>query len=370
MTRVNILTPGFTSPNGCAFLFPLVVHRQALREANIHVAFHHDDPDPAKLGDCDALILDSKFYSARWTAESDAVLVRIAALAEAAPRLFYFDITDSSGWDHARALPLVTAYVKNQLLKDRSLYLQPLYGYRLHADHYHRTVGVEDDDGARSEPVADPALLDKLHVGWNSGLADYSLLGPLRMSLYRRLPLPALLQAPSDYTAPDAPRPHPLSCRIGTGYARNSVAWQRRALRERLAARLSSNKLGRRAYLDELAQSQIVVSPFGLGEITLRDFEIFLAGALALKPDMSHMETWPDLFVGGETIATHCWDLTDLEETIDSLLSNEERRTAMAREAQERYRRHLVGEEAARLFVERFAAILRLGTEAKRQAGS
>ena len=368
MIQVNVLTPGFTSPNGCAFLFPLIVHRRALEESGIRVELHQDDSDPRRLGDCDVLILDSKFYSPRWIAESEAVLERIAALAAAAPKLFYFDITDSSGWDHARALPYVTAYFKNQLLKDRTAYLRPLYGHRLYADSYHRTEGAEDPDGASSEPIANPALLEKLHVAWNSGLADYSWLGPLRMALYRRVPLRALLRPPGRFVAADRPRPKEVSCRIGADYARASVAWQRRAMRQRLSARLSTDKLGRRRYLAELAESRIVVSPFGLGEITLRDFEIFLAGALALKPDMSHMETWPDLFRDGETIACHRWDLSDLEDKIEALLADEAGRIEIARNGQAAYRRHLVGREAAQIFAARFAAILRAGDETRAQA--
>ena len=366
--RVNVLTPGFTSPNGCAFLFPLIVHRRALQDLGIRLSLHLEDSDFRRLADCDVLILDSKYYSPRWIAESDAVLEKIAQLAAAAPKLFYFDITDSSGWDHTRALPYVTAYFKNQLLKDRTAYLRPLYGYRLYADLYHRTEGARDSDDARSEPITNPALLEKLHVGWNSGLADYSWLGPLRMALYRRMPLRGLLRLPSRFVAADRPRRKEVSCRIGADYARGSVAWQRQAVRRRLSHRLSTDKLARRGYLRELAESRIVVSPFGLGEITLRDFEIFLAGALALKPDMSHMETWPDLFRDGETIACHRWDLSDLEDKIEALLADEAGCVEIAQNAQAAYRRHLVGREAAQTFAERFADLLRAGEETRAQA--
>lgn len=368
MIQVRVLTPGFTSPNGCAFLFPLIVHRRALQDSGVRISLHNDDSDLRLLADCDVLILDSKFYSPRWIAESDGVLEKIAELAAAAPKLFYFDITDSSGWDHARALPHVTAYFKNQLLKDRTAYLQPFYGYRIYADYYHRTNGAEDPDDARSEPVANPALLEKLHVGWNSGLADYSLFGPLRMALFRHFPLRALLQPPSRFIGADRPRGKQVSCRIGADYARGSVAWQRRAMRQRLRQRLSTDKLDRRRYLRELAGSRVAISPFGLGEITLRDFEIFLSGALALKPDMSHMETWPDLFRDGETVVCHRWDLSDLEETIEGLLADDARRVEIAQDGQECYRRHLVGREAAQIFAERFAAILRVGDETRAQA--
>ena len=362
MTRVHILTPGFTSSNGCAFLFPLIVHRRALAESGITIAFHKSDAELAALTDCDVLIVDSKYYGPRWLEESSAVLDALARLAERTERLFYFDITDSSGFDHARALPLVTGYFKNQLLRDRSHYLRPLVGYRLHADHCHRNHGVEDEDKAVSEPVSDPALLDKLQLGWNSGLADYSAQGPGLAALYRKIPSAWLLRYPKGHGDPGTDRSLDVVCRIGTGYHRETVAWQRKAISQKLSKWLSTEKLSRRAYLEEMRRAKIVVSPFGLGEITLRDFEIFMAGALAVKPSMAHMETWPDLFRDDETIVAHDWDLEDLEETIEALLDDSERRLEIARHAQEVYHRHTVGSHAAALFVGHFSRILQTGS--------
>ncbi len=37
--RINVLTPGFTTSNGAAFLFPLVVHKRQLQDAGIDVRF-------------------------------------------------------------------------------------------------------------------------------------------------------------------------------------------------------------------------------------------------------------------------------------------------------------------------------------------
>ena len=54
-----------------------------------------------------------------------------------------------------------------------------------------------------------------------------------------------------------------------------------------------------------------MLSPFGWGELCLRDYEAVLGGALLLKPDMSHLETWPDVFVPHDTYAPFDWDATD-----------------------------------------------------------
>ena len=68
------------------------------------------------------------------------------------------------------------------------------------------------------------------------------------------------------------------------------------------------------------------------------------ATALLLKPDMGHLETWPDLFESGVTIETHAWDLSDLEEMIEAVLANPESAVEIAAEGQRRYRRHIAEE--------------------------
>ena len=59
MKKINILTKGFDSPNGCAFLFPLIKHRQTLADHGIELNFYKCISD--SLYDCDTLIVESKY---------------------------------------------------------------------------------------------------------------------------------------------------------------------------------------------------------------------------------------------------------------------------------------------------------------------
>jgi hypothetical protein len=81
----------------------------------------------------------------------------------------------------------------------------------------------------------------------------------------------------------------------------------------------------------------IVVSPFGWGEICYRDFECFLAGAVLLKPDMSHLKTWPDYYEPHVTYIPFAWDLSDLEQRIMDVLSDVERSQEIATNGQRRF---------------------------------
>jgi hypothetical protein len=99
-----------------------------------------------------------------------------------------------------------------------------------------------------------------------------------------------------------------------------------------------TSKIRLREYFSELRNSQIGVSPFGVGEITLRDFEIIICGAVLVKPDMSHMQTWPALFQPGENYIPHKWDLSDLKEKLEELTGNTELRIRLAMDAQKIYK--------------------------------
>ena len=63
--------------------------------------------------------------------------------------------------------------------------------------------------------------------------------------------------------------------------------------------------------MKELRQSKVVLSPFGRGEITLKDFEVFLTGGMLLKPSMEHMDTWPNFYTDGVTYQSHNCDLEE-----------------------------------------------------------
>jgi hypothetical protein len=349
---IHVLSPGFETPNGRAFLFPLVVWREALAARGMSLRFFRSVS--SKLLDCDVLLVDSKFHRDRWRNGSGAVLAEFSHFAEHC-RVVYCDTTDSSGWIQTDLLPHVHVYAKAQLLNDRGAYMKTMYAHRPYTDYYHRTLGVEDAQPEWSIPVTNPRLLDKLRVSWNSGLADYSLHGPARMALFYRLPIPFVLRFSRAFTDVSAARSRDISSRFGTNYPRASVSIQRRLIRERLGNRIGTTKLSRRAYFNELQTSKVAVSPFGYGEITLKDFEVFLTGGLLVKPDMSHMTTWPNLFRADETMLVHSWDLSDFEATLERAVGDYARLMDVAQTGQESYRAYTVAPDAA----DRFSVHLR-----------
>jgi hypothetical protein len=235
-----------------------------------------------------------------------------------------------------------------------------MYGNRLYTDFYHHDMGITDRMPEWSSPVVDETNLDKLKLSWNSGLADYSLLGPMRMHAYRLLPVRALIRFPeNDFIRHSATSRNTVSCRFGANYDRDSVAWQRKKITEILRSKMSTVKLSRRKYFSELRVSRSVVSPFGLGEITLKDFEVFLTGGLLLKPNMDHMETWPDLFRNKQTILTHQWDLEDFGDVLARATTDSNEVREIADYGQELYRSHISKKHGPGMFLEHISRLLR-----------
>lgn len=86
-----------------------------------------------------------------------------------------------------------------------------------------------------------------------------------------------------------------------------------------------SGTLNYRAFMQEMRHSKICFSPFGYGELCWRDIEAMVSGAVLVKPDMSHMETLPNLYEPDMTYVPVKWDFSDLETVVTELLSDENR---------------------------------------------
>ena len=359
--RINILTPGFTTSNGSAFLFPLVVHNKVLRDAQFDI--HFVTRSDAELTECDVLMIDSKEFRTDWSKERfSQTLELISSYGDSNSRVIWCDTTDSTGTIQSSVIPFVERYLKSQILKNKTHYTSQMYGGRIFSHYYNKTAGIEDcieaDINATLSPPISKADTAKLITSWNSGLADYSTYGPLKMGLYRRLGMPLFLSYPRAIITPITNRPKDLSARFGITYSLASVRYQREQIRELVSQRLDTNKLSRRSYMKELGQSKVILSPYGWGEITLKDFEVFLTGGMLLKPSMKHLETWPDFYTDGITYQSHNWELTDLQEKIDWALDNNQEVQTIAAEGQHRYLRYTSGNNAGEMFTEHFTDVL------------
>jgi len=350
--KVNFLTKGFKNWYGQTFLYPVIRYRRHLKNRGIDLKlFHHDSAD---LTDCDVLMLDNSWFRDQWLHHTDQVIEQLKAYKAKSVQLHYLDFMDSTGMPHARALPYVDRYWKSYLLKNRHQYLKPAYGHRVFTDYYHEKYQIEDLNPAYSEPISNESQLQKLGVAWSSALSNYAFRGLYQIELFKRLPITKILDFPPKFIKAKGERPHPLFCRIGSNYSRETVAYQRQQICKKLSARIPLSRVSRRDYFKELSQSRIAISPFGYGEVCYRDYEAFLSGAILIKPDMTHMETWPNLYLPNKTVLYHDWDLSDMESLIERTTQSYYEQRSIAECAQEKYKEHLIGDTAAELFCEHF----------------
>jgi len=354
--KVNFLTKGFNNWYGQTFLYPLIRYRKQLRDLDITLQFHRKET--SELTDCDLLIIDNSWFRNDWLDGTQQVIEKLVAYRSRVASLHYMDFMDSSGMPHARALPYVDRYWKSYLLKDRSHYLKPLYSHRVYTDYYHHSLGVQDKEASLSEPIEDEILLKKLGLSWSSALANYSYVGLYQAELFKRLPIPKILDILPKFVDPKKHRNNSLFCRLGYKYSRETLAYQRRQICERISNRIPVDRVSRKVYFKELADSRVAISPFGNGEVCYRDYEAFLSGALLIKPDMSHMNSWPHLYRDNETVLYHRWDLGDFETVVEKAIDQYQANIHIAERAQETYRKYLVGTTAAEAFCQHFYNML------------
>ena len=336
MRRVHVLADRFSSQNSSAILAPLVRFRAELREAGIDVRLFFDVG--AALRHADTIIVLDRFLGAMAERGGTTIPDALHDLSAAIGPVHYFDTTDSSGLLRADVLPMVAGYLKPFLLRDRTAYQTAHYGGRLFTDHYHRRHGVNDTAPQWSDPVRDARLLRRLHLAWSPAVYRYDPIASKLAKLYRRLPWRSLLRWPASYRSPRARRTRSLSCRISVGHGRETVSYQRLHLRTALGSRVDTSKVPRRAYHKELRSSRAVLSPFGWGEFALRDYETFVAGAALVKPDMSHLETWPPLYEANRTYMPVDWDLVSLPEVLSRVEERPDDCVAIAAAGQDAFR--------------------------------
>lgn len=335
------------------YWMPLYLNRRRLRQLGVHLRFVSAQQKLAIFaGKYDVLFLSSRAFFVKGNDDEErrAVLRTLEDLRGKGAKIVWFDMRDSAGNSQFEVLPFVDAYWKKQIYKDRSAYYRPLYGNRLYTDYYHREFGIED---SYSE---DAALLSKEHehklgLAWNLGVTDFHARQLHRRLLDIALDHAGLRRSPRlVWTDPGETREHGLIALFRAQYERDTVAYQRRRALEILdeyrksgtpaanAMFTQKQRVPRHKFTRLLGSAKIVLSLYGWGEVCYRDYETWLAGAALLMPDMSHLETVPDVYTARETYWPLQWDLSDLVSSYEMLMNDDDLRLDLARAGQDRYR--------------------------------
>lgn len=225
----------------------------------------------------------------------------------------------------------IHVYLKKHVLRDLSAYGTPTLGDTNLSDHYARRLAL--DEPRRCFPIP-PGFLDKLVIGPSFATAPTVL--------------PQLLGRP--------PLSGPREVDLHARFELNGTPWYS-AMRTEADAAVSALKglrvirgtgVHQAQFLAELRHSKLCLSPFGYGEVCWRDYEAVLTGAVLVKPDMGHIVTDPDIFLPWETYAPVAWDLSDLLDVLQRLLSDASLRERLTTQAFHTLRTWLSSDSFAR----------------------
>ena len=138
--------------------------------------------------------------------------------------------------------------------------------------------------------------------------------------------------------------------------------FQRKKFIEFLKNRFPKEKIGmgfisRKLYFEELNNTDAVLSPFGYGEPCFRDIEAFIAGSAMIKPDMDHIETWPDIYRDQETYLSVPWEIEKWKDTIPEILDDHKLLYEVAKNGQDMYKK-IWEKEAILKFVNHFKSLI------------
>lgn len=211
----------------------------------------------------------------------------------------------------------IAFYIKKSLFRDRSLFLQSHKGDTNLTEFYGALYGIEQP---RPNWMVPKAFLAKLRLG------PAFFTDPKFLRLFD-----GALQASFKDRHID------LHMRLGTKGGGWYGAMRSDAVRAGHAVagvvRSSTEVISYRKYAQELKSSKTCFSPFGYGEICWRDIEAFAYGAVLIKPNMSHLETSPNIYEPGVTYLPVNWDFSNLQEVVHTALRSPDLCRSIAQEA-------------------------------------
>jgi hypothetical protein len=335
-------------------LFPLFVCRDEIARRGIRMRYLAADGILSRpVGS--ALCLNSRafrYVHGRLATDHLALLER---LRQRYAFILWFDNRDSAGNTQFEVLPFVDRYCKKQLFRDRRLYRRHLYQNRAFTDYIHREYGLTDALAETPDVPLQDAFAAKLTVSWNLAYADYR-------SLSRAGRLINIVRASFDpeFCANER-RPIDVHARFRTSFSHDTIAFPRTylmtAVRRLHDVESRTGYTSRAAYRAELRRAGAVLSPFGWGEICLRDFEAMVYGCALVKPSLDHIETWPDVFDENSTYIALPWNLEEAIARLDAVIRDKRLIGSVARAGQAAYRT-LWGDGGRQSFVDRLEALL------------
>ena len=245
----------------------------------------------------------------------ESIAKGVKAIKPFGDKCFLFDGSDSTsllGAYEVLSNSSARYLFKNQLLKSRELYREP--------SPFNKVFFTGDSDFEVGYDISDKDWNRIKLSGYNLGylLPDYRV--HYKEAEDKPFDVCAIYQGYHDEN-------YDHGFRNDTYYTEHRAgAWN--ILNELEHWDVLTEKLPKQEYIDKMRKSKVALSPFGMGEVCFRDFELMQFGTAMVKPSMSHLETIPNPYIEGKTYfpTAHTWDdLTKvLSEVIDDPVAQNE----------------------------------------------
>ena len=310
-----------------SIVFPLYKWKNLFNAHDINIRIT-TDKDDRHLKDADTAIIISRAFSEGWqniqlrNRQNEAELIAyLINLKRTVKNLVWYDRSDSSGSTDFPIIQYVDIFLKNQILKDINYYSQ-----------HNGARGIRQwlTDIDNLEPhfkIYYPCpthQLYKIKLGWNITHSDHRV-----FKGRERIISNYIFGNPKIYKSSIQRRlDFSLRGNLGYGGINASFFTQRNEVKKLLneltkyKSLTSEEKISKQNFIKELSETKVCVSPFGLGEICYRDFEIFMAGSLLIKPSLEHLSTFPEVFFENETYIPVSWGMDDFKQKIVNILDN------------------------------------------------
>jgi len=206
------------------------------------------------------------------------------------PRLASFHLTERDN---------VVGFVKKQVYKDREVYKH------IHSNpRYHFSDNPSKNFKINKKFKGD---LNKLYLGWNLGMAN-------RFHVFRgKIPIRKktldVHYSGSIWNNLQEYQQHRKRCRDEIIKATRKNNWS-----------FSGHCSGKK-YKEKMKIAKVGISPWGLGEICFRNFEMIKEGVIVIAPKTNHLETWPDIYQDGINYISCSSNFSDIEDKIKMILN-------------------------------------------------
>ena len=294
------------------------------------------------------LILVRKFHKLdlRNDHNKDFMINELRSFKKNFSKVIYFD--DSAAVSHIMFFitQYIDAYWVRGLLSDLNEYKKPFYGGRTYSNYYYEHFKIKDQTEYLS-PYQKGHFPRNIKIAWNIGIGMYpsyknSFLNRNYMKIKKiscvLSSLPSIklvyliIKKYKDEMIYSLTNPINLSNKkplissrfSSKGYYK-SVSFQRELLLEKIKENklFLTGKLSHKEYIKECSSVYGLLSPFGWGEICYRDFEAIMCGNILVKPDMSHLVTWPNIYTDDCYLKLD-WNFENLE-NINNLIIEKEK---------------------------------------------